>query len=214
MFSYAAGQTSPHGPKGIASYPWDWLIDLKPINYLERHGDQRQLDDRDRPFPRADQPADPALRRPGAGARARTRAGAADSRSTPSPWHGSAARWLPFAALSLFWQRTSYLYYMVIVMPGIYLALARLFSRPRMPRWALGGWLGLVAAAAVLCYPFVAGTRRSACERPALPVPPVIAEKRENGGVFRWTGAALRVIVVGVLLAVLAMAGAGSPRLG
>ena len=35
MLSYAAGQTSPHGPKGIASYPWDWLIDLKPINYLE-----------------------------------------------------------------------------------------------------------------------------------------------------------------------------------
>jgi hypothetical protein len=64
--------------------------------------------------------------------------------------------WLPFAALSLFWQRTSYLYYMVIVMPGIYLALARLFSRPWIPRWVLGGWLGLVAVAVVLCYPFVA----------------------------------------------------------
>ena len=63
--------------------------------------------------------------------------------------------WLPFVALSLFWRRTSYLYYMVIVMPGIYLALARLFSRPRVPYWALGGWLVLVAAAAVLSYPFV-----------------------------------------------------------
>jgi hypothetical protein len=38
-----------------------------------------------------------------------------------------------------------------------------------------------------------------------------MAEKRENGGVFRWTGAALRVIVVGVLLAVVAVACAGSP---
>ena len=64
--------------------------------------------------------------------------------------------WLPFLALSVFWRRTSYLYYMVIVMPGIYLALARLFSRAWMPRWVLGGWLGLVAVAAVLCYPFVA----------------------------------------------------------
>ena len=34
MISYAAQQTSPNGPKGIASYPWDWLIDLKPITYL------------------------------------------------------------------------------------------------------------------------------------------------------------------------------------
>ena len=42
--------------------------------------------------------------------------------------------WLPFVALSVFWQRTSYLYYMVIVMPGIYLAVARLLSPPRMPR--------------------------------------------------------------------------------
>jgi hypothetical protein len=67
-----------------------------------------------------------------------------------------AGTWLPFLALSVLWQRTSYLYYMVVVMPGIYLALARLFSRPRMPRWALGGWLALVAAAAVLLYPFLA----------------------------------------------------------
>jgi hypothetical protein len=64
--------------------------------------------------------------------------------------------WLPFVALSLFWQRTTYLYYMVIVMPGIYLALARAFSRPWMPRWVLGGWLLLVLVAVVLTYPFVA----------------------------------------------------------
>ncbi len=28
MISYAAQQTSPHGPMGIASYPWQWLLDL------------------------------------------------------------------------------------------------------------------------------------------------------------------------------------------
>ena len=47
-----------------------------------------------------------------------------------------AGTWLPFAALSLLFQRTSYLYYMVIVMPGLYLAAARLFCLPRDP--ALG----------------------------------------------------------------------------
>jgi hypothetical protein len=38
-----------------------------------------------------------------------------------------------------------------------------------------------------------------------------MAQTRENGGVFRWTGAALRVIVVGVLLAAVALSVAGSP---
>ena len=34
MLSYAASQTSPHGPRGIASYPFEWLVDYKPIVYL------------------------------------------------------------------------------------------------------------------------------------------------------------------------------------
>ena len=34
MITYAAPLTSPHGPQGIASYPWQWLLDLKPITYL------------------------------------------------------------------------------------------------------------------------------------------------------------------------------------
>ena len=35
ILTYAANQTSPHGPQGIASYPWDWLVDVKPITYLQ-----------------------------------------------------------------------------------------------------------------------------------------------------------------------------------
>ena len=27
ILSYGANQTSPHGPQGIASYPWAWLVD-------------------------------------------------------------------------------------------------------------------------------------------------------------------------------------------
>ena len=34
--------------------------------------------------------------------------------------------WVPFAVLSLLDSRTSYLYYMVIVMPGIYVAVTYL----------------------------------------------------------------------------------------
>jgi predicted membrane-bound dolichyl-phosphate-mannose-protein mannosyltransferase len=154
MLSYAAGQTSPNGPKGIASYPWDWLIDLKPINYLEVTVSSSTSRTWTVHFLGLISPpillfAVPAL-----------------VLALWSGWRRSLdvdvvavawflGTWLPFVALSLFWQRTSYLYYMVIVMPGIYLALARAFTRPWVPRWVLGGWLALVLAAAVVLYPFI-----------------------------------------------------------
>jgi predicted membrane-bound dolichyl-phosphate-mannose-protein mannosyltransferase len=155
MLSYAAGQTSPNGPKGIAAYPWDWLIDLKPINYLTvtvSAGSARTWTVHFLGFisPPMLLFAIPALV---LALRCAWRGGP-DVDIVAVAWF--LGTWLPFVALSLFWQRTSYLYYMVIVMPGIYLALARAFSRPWMPRWALGGWLVLVLAAAVLTYPFVA----------------------------------------------------------
>ena len=63
---------------------------------------------------------------------------------------------MPFEALSLIWQRTSYLYYMIIVMPGIYLAVAALvLARVRRWRWLVGIWVVAVSAAAVIMYPFM-----------------------------------------------------------
>ena len=154
ILSYAAGQTSPRGPTGIASYPWDWLVDLKPINYLNvtvSAGSSRTATVH---FLGLISPpmllfAVPALLLALRGAWR-----GIDADATAVAWF--LGTWLPFVVLSLFLQRTSYLYYMVIVMPGIYLALARAFSRPWMPRWALGGWLVLVLGAAVIAYPFLA----------------------------------------------------------
>jgi dolichyl-phosphate-mannose-protein mannosyltransferase len=154
ILNYAAGQTSPHGPTGIASYPWDWLVDVKPINYLNvtvASGSSRTATVH---FLGLISPpillfAIPALLLAGWGAWRR-----AEVDAIAVAWF--LGTWLPFVVLSLFLQRTSYLYYMVIVMPAIYLALARAFSRPWMPRWALGGWLVLVLAAAVIAYPFLA----------------------------------------------------------
>jgi predicted membrane-bound dolichyl-phosphate-mannose-protein mannosyltransferase len=155
ILSYAAGQTSPNGPKGIASYPWDWLVDLKPINYLTvtvTSGSSRTYTVH---FLGLISPpmllfAIPALV---LAARAAWHGFDIDVDAVAVAWF--VGTWGPFAVFSLFLHRTSYLYYMVIVMPGIYLALARAFSRPWMPRWALGGWLALIAAAAVLTYPFL-----------------------------------------------------------
>jgi predicted membrane-bound dolichyl-phosphate-mannose-protein mannosyltransferase len=153
ILSYAAAQTSPNGPKGIASYPWDWFADIKPINYLNvtvTTGSSRTATVH---FLGLISPpilafALPAL---GFGLLAAWRGKRPDA--VALGWF--LGTWLPFAASSLILERTSYLYYMVIVMPGIYLALALLFTRRWMPRWALALWLLLVLASAVLTYPFL-----------------------------------------------------------
>ena len=68
--------------------------------------------------------------------------------------------WVPFELLNLVYHRISWLYYMVIVMPGVYVAvsnLAYLLWR-RQSTWLRGGLAlyGLtVLAAAVALYPFV-----------------------------------------------------------
>jgi hypothetical protein len=74
---------------------------------------------------------------------------------------------VPYELQSLIWSRTSYLYYMVIVMPGIYLAVAYLLARAgafvagssrRLVRWVgwtlLGAWAVAAVVAVVLMYPF------------------------------------------------------------
>jgi predicted membrane-bound dolichyl-phosphate-mannose-protein mannosyltransferase len=155
MMSYAAAQTSPHGPTGIQSYPWGWLVDIKPILYLNVTVRSPTGTTSTVHFLGLINPpillfAIPALA---------LAAWAIWQRRAPVAGVALAwflGTWLPFVALSLFWQRTSYLYYMVIVMPGIYLAVARLFSLPRMPAWARVAFLCLVVAATVLTYPFLA----------------------------------------------------------
>jgi hypothetical protein len=97
---------------------------------------------------------------------------------TPTSWEsGSAApaqlailgpawflgTWLPFEWLSVIYSRTSYIYYMVIVMPGIYVAICYLLAGvwrlkagnwARAARWSTGLWAVSVLAAVVIMYPF------------------------------------------------------------
>jgi len=172
MVSYAAHEVSPHGPRGIASYPWEWLADFKPIVYLS-------VD-----------PAEPVrglaglhpavhflgvisppillLGVPALGWRGwrwlREPRGVSAPAADPSAdrWRldALALAWLagtflPFVALSLLWQRTSYLYYMVVVMPAVYIAAARAHRRlARRHRRVMLAWVVAVAAAALLMYPF------------------------------------------------------------
>ncbi len=181
MVSYAAHQTGFSNGNGIASWPWEWLGDYKPIPYL-----------------RVD-PASPAVGLGGvhpavhflglisppillagvlgmaaalwltlAGPLARRWRSArashpgVDAVIPASPernlLHVSVAWFLgtfgPFVVSSLGFNRITYLYYMSIVMPGMYLAAAWVAWRLRRHGWVVGVWVVCVVAAAVVLYPF------------------------------------------------------------
>jgi dolichyl-phosphate-mannose-protein mannosyltransferase len=161
MLSYAAQQTSPHGPTGIASYPWEWLVDYNPIVYLnvnparpapglyDVHPAVHFLGMISPPIMLLALPALPI-----AGWRmwrARRGAEAAPVAALGLAWF--LGTFLPFVALSVLDSRTSYLYYMVIVMPGIYLAVSDLVWRSRRYRKLIVLWALLVLAAAIVMYP-------------------------------------------------------------
>jgi predicted membrane-bound dolichyl-phosphate-mannose-protein mannosyltransferase len=167
MLSYAAHQTSPHGPTGIASYPWAWLVDYKPIVYVNVNPSQPAPGLYDvHPAvhflgmisPPIMLLAVPALVVAGWRIVATRRDASAQDRASPSvaivglAWF--LGTFLPFLALSVFDSRTTYLYYMVIVMPGIYLAVSDLLWRGRRYRKLIGVWIVLVIAAAIVMYPF------------------------------------------------------------
>ena len=160
MVSYAAHQTSPHGPRGIASYPWGWLVDYKPITYLNVNPA--------RPTPGL-YDVHPAVHFLGLisppilllALPALALAAASELRGRIGPerelmslalaWF--AGTFVPFVLLSVLWSRTSYLYYMVIVMPGLYVAAAwALTTINRWPRLT-AVWVLLVIATAVVTYP-------------------------------------------------------------
>ena len=62
--------------------------------------------------------------------------------------------WLPFLALSVIDSRTSYLYYMLIVMPGIYVAAVALIGRWRPDGRLVAAWGVALLVAVVVMYPF------------------------------------------------------------
>ncbi len=149
MLSYAAQLKAVPNATGISSTPWQWLLDKNPIDYYRV-----------------------AVNSVSGGKVVASRS-VFDALgeinpfiiflAIPALFAAIAAAWYErdrIAALGAAWcvgtfvplviqadgfDRISYLYYMLIVMPGIYLVVARLMSPGRVPRAATLGWVvGLV----------------------------------------------------------------------
>ena len=71
------------------------------------------------------------------------------------------ATWVPYELQQALDHRISYTYYMIVVMPGIYVAVIHLVTLGwrRRRRWLRGlivAWALLVLAAVIVMYPFLA----------------------------------------------------------
>jgi hypothetical protein len=185
ILSYAAAETSPHGPTGIASYPWEWLGDYKPIPYLtinprepapglyHVHPAAHFLGMisppillaglvgivvaavgllRARSAGRTREGTAEPLPEAGAGWRPREAAAASEVGLVGLAWF--LGTFIPFELISAIYSRTSYLYYMLVVMPGLYLLAMHLVERFSPGRRMLAGALVALVVAMVVMYPF------------------------------------------------------------
>jgi predicted membrane-bound dolichyl-phosphate-mannose-protein mannosyltransferase len=158
MLNFAAGQTSRHGPQGIASYPWEWLADYRPITYLYINP-KRPADGLFHVHPAVHflgvvSPPILLLALPAVAIAGRRLLRGESSRISALGLAWFLGTFAPFEVLSLVFARTSYLYYMVVVMPGIYLLVADLIARQLRHRRLVAGWVVCVIAATVSMYPF------------------------------------------------------------
>ena len=158
MATYAAHlQTGNAGPRGIASYPWQFWANVKPITYYKETRSVRTgntvLVTTVMDFEGV---IDPLVLFTGWAALLVNAFWAVRRRDDLSflvlAW--ALGTWLPAEALSFFDHRITYLYYMVVTMPAIYVAVARLLASREVPRWLSGGWGGVLLADLYLRYPF------------------------------------------------------------
>ena len=162
MLCYAGKLTSPNGPTGIASYPWQWLLNQTTIDYYKVATTVTANGATIATIPiiwfqGAMNPAIILLALPALGLAIRT---AWEQRDTFSMlcvvWF--LGTFLPFvvaaAPLGKYGNRDSYIYYMVIVLPAVYAAVAAFFSRRWLPIAALLGYVAIVGFWFVQLYPF------------------------------------------------------------
>jgi dolichyl-phosphate-mannose--protein O-mannosyl transferase len=144
IYHYAQQLKMKPGEVGISSSPWEWLLNERTINYAKVAvnsvvNGHLVASRATVAFQGAINPfiifmAIPALFAALAAAWRKGEGVAA----VGACWCVGA--FMPFAVDSFVTGRISYIYYMVVVMPGVYIVAARLFSPRRMPLAATLGW--------------------------------------------------------------------------
>ena len=176
MISYGVHQTGIARAHGIASYPWQWIVDSKPIVYLSFTSSPPRAFAGDHPAVHFLGLISPPILlacvvgtslalwqgRWARGVWTRLISFASAPATDPARERNLlnvAAAWFlgtfgPFTVASLAFDRTAYLYYMTIVMPGMYIAAVWLADRLRRHMWLVSLWAAAVVAGAVVLYPF------------------------------------------------------------
>ena len=162
MLCYAGKLTNPSGPTGIASYPWQWLLNQVPINYYTVSTTVTSNGQTVATYPIIAfmgemNPAIIFLAIPGLALALRNVWLQRDLVSVLIvAW--LLGTFMPFvvgaAPLGTYGNRTAYLYYMVIVLPGVFLAVAQLFSRRWLPVAAVVGYVCILGYWFQALYPF------------------------------------------------------------
>lgn len=164
MVSYASELTplnpdigSPSADYQLAptSPPWRWLVNKEPIVYYRnvaappgQPGNNRALVD----FEGRMNPFVIWLALPALGLAAyRARREQDDASLLVVAW--CAGTFLPFVVLTLNYRDT-YIYYMLVVLPGVYLGVAKLFSGRRVPRVLRSLYVCAAGTGFALLYPF------------------------------------------------------------
>ena len=158
MDDYAAKLRSPNGPQGIASYPWQFWANIESIDYYTVRTTVTTNGAVDAVNTVVAYRGEinwvllvtvwvalPVM----AVELVRRRD---DVTFLVFAW--IVATWLPAELSSLLGQRTTYLYYMVVTMPALYILVARLLGRRWIPGWLVGVWVGAFLAGFAILYPF------------------------------------------------------------
>jgi 4-amino-4-deoxy-L-arabinose transferase-like glycosyltransferase len=157
MASFGSSLQAPEGPTGIASNPWQWLVNEVQITYLRVDETVTANGEivRARPTVLFRGMLNPVLI--GTLPLAFLMAVAlAWRRHRLALWAvvWGLANYLPFYAMVILGSRITYLYYFLPVVPALAIAVALLLRRARLPSMVTWGYLAAMAWAFVAYFPF------------------------------------------------------------
>ena len=158
MMSFGAALQAPGGPTGIASNPWQWLVNEVDINYLRVAVDTRVNGEIVSSVPSIDVRGamNPVLIGTAPLAFLFAASYAWRKGNVLALWAivWAAASYLPYYPLVILNSRITYLYYFLPVIPALAVAVALLLRRARLPNSVTWGYLGLMVWGFLAYFPF------------------------------------------------------------